>query len=263
MDETNSRTAFCCEISLLCSLLSTVYIGSVQSSEAAFYGAQAAARRWKCTILSILRKTFASAAKCIAYDWVTVESPCISHPFFLILYLRQPWMNQSQSMPSLWPTNYPAFLTSHCSPSPLVFFACLPSFSILFANSIFNKNTILPTSTPYFSQTQRLTYPKLNASLLPNSTPHFSQPQRLTSPKLNASLLPNSTPHFSPLPPPIFTSLLFLSTPYSSRFHPLPLHLIPIPYPLPAPRSPLSLYEVHPKSKWKMWIKREWLQLGG
>ncbi len=26
--------------------------------------------------------------------------------------------------------------------------------------------------------------------------------------------------------------------------------------------GPLS-YEVHPKSKWKMWIKREWLQLGG
>ncbi len=25
----------------------------------------------------------------------------------------------------------------------------------------------------------------------------------------------------------------------------------------------LRRYEVHPKSKWKMWIKREWLQLGG
>ncbi len=23
------------------------------------------------------------------------------------------------------------------------------------------------------------------------------------------------------------------------------------------------IYKVHPKSKWKMWIKREWLQLGG
>ncbi len=23
------------------------------------------------------------------------------------------------------------------------------------------------------------------------------------------------------------------------------------------------IYEVHPKSKWKMWIKREWLQIGG
>ncbi len=22
-------------------------------------------------------------------------------------------------------------------------------------------------------------------------------------------------------------------------------------------------YEVHPKSNWKMWIKRQWLQLGG
>ena len=35
---------------------------------------------------------------------------------------------------------------------------------------------------------------------------------------------------------------------------------IPGPNPLPLPHV---MYEVHPKSKWKMWIKREWLQLGG
>ncbi len=27
--------------------------------------------------------------------------------------------------------------------------------------------------------------------------------------------------------------------------------------------SVFMMYEVHPKSNWKMWIKREWLQLGG
>jgi hypothetical protein len=202
MDETNSRTAFCCEIFLLCSLVSTVYIGSVQSSEAAFYGSQAAARRWLCTILSILRKTFASAAKWLSDCRISLY---FSSLFPNTVYLRQPWMNQSQSVPSLWPTNYPAFLTSHCLPSPLVFFACLPSFSILFAYSIFNKHN---------------------------------------SPYLNTSLLPTSTPHFSPLPPPIFTSLLFLSAPYSPRFHPLPFTSLPFftPSPLPALPSPPNPY---------------------